>query len=246
MGEVYAVASGKGGTGKTTVCAGLSTALSNDGRSVLCIDCDVGLRNLDIALGMQESSALSFMDVCRNGAELDDAPVHPQFPTLKLLTAPMNCDARQIDEQQFCALVQQARRQFDYVFLDAPAGVGAGFKLVSAAADDFLIVTGAGPAAVRDAARVGELLELEGKTRARIVVNRIDKDMLAAVRMTIDDVMDSVGLPLAGLVPEDPNITLAAAFGKTLLRYRPRTPACMAFRRISQRMQGLHCPVPLR
>lgn len=246
MGELFAVLSGKGGTGKTSVCAGIATALAGEGKTVLCIDCDVGLRNLDISLGLSDSGALSFLDVCAGGYSLDEAARHPAYPTLSFLTAPMNCPAEKIDAEAFASMLRQARRQFDYIFLDAPAGVGSGFRLVSSAADRFLLVTGSGPAAVRDAARVGDLLELMGKKDVRLVVNRVDREMLSTVRMTIDDVMDTAGLPLTGIVLEDPNVTLAASFGQPLLKYARRSPAAKAYRKIARRIQGFHEPVTLR
>ncbi len=246
MGELLAILSGKGGTGKTSVCAGLSTALAGEGKRVLCVDCDVGLRNLDISLGLSEGGALSFLDVCQGGYALSQAAVHPAYPTLSFLTAPMNTTPEEIDRGLFGDMLRQARQEFDFVFLDAPAGVDSGFRLVSQAAGRFLLVTGAGPAAVRDAARVGELLELMGRSDVRLVVNRVSREMLGTVRLTIDDVMDTAGLPLAGIVPEDPNVTLAASFGKPLLQYARRSPASKAFRRIAKRIQGIPEPIPLR
>lgn len=245
MGEIFAVVSGKGGTGKTSVCAGLATAMAESGRKVLCIDCDIGLRNLDISLGLPDNGALSFLDVAQFGYSLTDAVHHPLYPTLSFLTAPMNCRSEDIDSVPFGNMLRQARREFDYIFLDAPAGLDAGFRLVTGAADQILLVTGAGPAAVRDAARVGEILELEGKSSVRLVVNRVDRDMLYAVRMTIDDVMDTAGLPLAGVVMEDPSVTLAAAFGQPLLKYARRCEAAKAYRRIAARLQGFHQPIAL-
>ena len=244
MGEVLAILSGKGGTGKTSVCAGIATALADTGQRVLCIDCDVGLRNLDISLGIADSGALSFLEICSGAYSVELAEKHPDFPNLSFLTAPMNCPVDQIDSALFGQMLRQARRQFDYIFLDAPAGVDAGFRLVTEAADRFLVVTGAGPAAIRDASRVGELLELAGKRNIRLVVNRVDRDILSTVRLTIDDVMDTSGLPLAGVVLEDPNVTLAASFGKPLLRYAKRSNAAKAFCRIARRIQGF--PEPMR
>lgn len=246
MGELLAVVSGKGGTGKTSVCAGIATALAEAGQKVLCIDCDIGLRNLDISLGLSESSALSFLDVAQFGYSLADAVRHQHYPSLAFLTAPMNCRSEDIDPVPFEQMLRQARREFDYIFLDAPAGLDAGFRLAAGVADKILLVTGAGPAAVRDAARVGEILELSGKAEVRLVVNRVDRDMLYAVRMTIDDVMDTTGLPLAGIVMEDPNVTLAAAFGQPLLKYARRSEAAKAYRRIAARLQGFHQPIALR
>lgn len=246
MGELIAVVSGKGGTGKTSVCAGIATALAESGKRVLCVDCDVGLRNLDISLGMSDCGGLSFLDVSEFGYELENAPHHPIYDNLSFLTAPMNRSPEDINTESFIALFQRARERFDYIFLDAPAGVDAGFRLVCAAADSFLVVTGAGPAAVRDAARVGELLELAGKTGAKLIVDRVDKDLLSTVRLTIDDVMDTAGLPLLGIVLEDCHVTLAAAFGLPLLKYASRCEATRDFRRIAARLQGYHKPIPWR
>ena len=246
MGELIAVVSGKGGTGKTSVCAGIATALAESGKRVLCVDCDVGLRNLDISLGMSDCGGLSFLDVSEFGYELENAPHHPIYDNLSFLTAPMNRSPEDINTESFIALFQRAREHFDYIFLDAPAGVDTGFRLVCAAADSFLVVTGAGPAAVRDAARVGELLELAGKNNAKLIVNRVDKDLLSTVRLTIDDVMDTAGLPLLGIVLEDCHVTLAAAFGLPLLKYASRCEATRDFRRIAARLQGYHKPIPWR
>ncbi len=244
MGEMIAVLSGKGGTGKTSVCAGVAIALAGAGQKVLCIDCDVGLRNLDISLGLSDRNALSFLDVCEGRYPLSSAAVHPLFPTLSFLTAPMNRKAEEIDELQFCQMLRQARECFDYVLLDAPAGIEAGFRLAAKTADRIILVTGSDPASVRDAARTGDILELMGKQNVRLVVNRLDPRMVATMRLTIDDVMDDVGLPLLGIVPEDPGVTLAAAFGQSLTRYDKRSPAVLAYRRIANRIQSI--PEPIR
>ncbi len=246
MGEIFAILSGKGGTGKTSVCAGIAVALAQQGKRVLCVDCDVGLRNLDISLGLSDGSALSFLDVCEGGYALSDAARHPDYPGLCFLTAPMNRAIESIDLQSFTAMLRQAKQEFDIIFLDAPAGVDAGFRLAAAPGERFLLVTGAGPAAVRDAARVAELLELMGKRNVRLIVNRVRKDMLKTVRITIDDVMDAAGLPLAGIVPEDPQVTLAAAFGRPLLLYAPGCSAARSFRRIANRIQGFPEPIAFR
>ena len=151
MGELIAVLSGKGGTGKTSVCAGVATALAQMGEKVLCIDCDVGLRNLDIALGISELGTLSFTDVCQGGYSLDQAAQHPVFPNLSFLTAPMNCTADAVDQLAFAAMLEAARSRFSYILLDAPAGIEAGFTLAAKYADRVMLVTGADPAAIRDA-----------------------------------------------------------------------------------------------
>ena len=246
MGELFAVLSGKGGTGKTSVCAGIATALAAEGKRVLCIDCDVGLRNLDISLGMSDCGALSFLDVSEGGYPLEKAAEHPLYPKLKFLTAPMNRPVEKIDPEAFGDMLQSARSSFDYIFLDAPAGVDAGFRLVSQVADRFLLVTGSGPAAVRDAARVADLLEIMHKNNIRLVVNRVQREVLKTVKLTIDDVMDTAGLPLMGVVLEDPNVTLAASFGQCVLKFAKRSDAAKAYRRIARRIQGFHEPIALK
>lgn len=242
MGEVIAVLSGKGGTGKTSVCAGIAQALSQMGQKVLCIDCDVGLRNLDIALGICHIGAISFAEVCRGEYGLDMAAVHPVFPNLRFLTAPVNCSADAIDPLAFAQMLNRARRDFHYILLDAPAGIEAGFQLAAKAADRVILVTGADPASIRDARQTADVLELMGKRNVRLIVNRISRKMAAAMDLTVDDVMDQAGLPLLGIVPEDQNVVLAAAFRQPLLGYT-RKGAAAACRRIAKRIQGLTVPV---
>ena len=246
MGELIAILSGKGGTGKTSICAGIATALAAEGQTVLCMDCDIGLRNLDLSLGMSDSGALSFLDVCRGEYDLSQAAEHPKFPGLFFLTAPVHCKAEEIDPTQFERFVRQAKQQYDFVLLDAPAGVDAGFQLVASVAERCILVTGPGPAAIRDAARVGEILELMGKNNCRLVVNRISHRLVAAMSTNVDDMMDEAGLPLLGVVPEDQNVTLAAAFGRPILLYSGRSAAALACQRIAKRLQGLPVPITIR
>lgn len=242
MGELIAVLSGKGGTGKTSVCAGLAEAMAQSGLKVLCIDCDVGLRNLDIALGISELGTISFLDVCNGEYPLDAAAVHPVYPNLRFLTAPMNCHAEEIEKIAFWKMLDQARKQFHYIFIDAPAGVDAGFQLAATSADRVILVTGPDPAAIRDARQAADRLELLGKTNVRLVVNRISKKMAEAMTLTVDDIMDEAGLPLLGIVPEDPNVVLAAAFRQPLLGFTNKGAAA-ACRRIAKRLQGMKVPI---
>lgn len=244
MGELIAMASGKGGTGKTSVCAGVAIALSLMGKKVLCIDCDMGLRNLDIALGMSEEAALSFLDVCRGGYALSQAAAHPSCKTLRFLTAPMNGSAADVDLTAFEDMLAQARGQFDYILLDGPAGLDAGFTLASRFADRILLVTGPDPAAIRDAARTAQVLELMGKQNVRLIVNRIRKKVVSAMNLTVDDIMDDAGVPLIGLVPEDTKVILAASACQPLLRYA-RGGAASACRRIAKRIIGLPVPISI-
>ena len=246
VGELIAVLSGKGGTGKTSVCAGIATALAASGKRILCIDCDIGLRNLDISLAMSDSGALSFLDVCSGGYPLSSAAQHPTYPSLHFLTAPVNRAPESIDLESFGQMLTEARADYDYIFLDAPAGIDAGFRLAANFADRCILVTGPNPAAIRDAARAGEMLELMGKQNTRLIVNRIRKKMLSTMSLTVDDVMDNTGLPLLGIIPEDLNVTLATAFSQPLLKFRPRGPAAKACRRIANRIQGLPVPIKTR
>lgn len=246
MGELIAVASGKGGTGKTSVTALLSSALAQGGKRVLCIDCDVGLRNLDISLGLTDHCPLSFLDILEGGYPISQATVHPDFPSLHFLTAPMNRAPETIDPVRFANFLMDARRSFDYIFLDAPAGVDAGFKLAASSADRCILVTGPGPAALRDAARTAQMLELMGKTNVRLVVNRIQPKLFRAMDVTVDDMMDTAGLPLLGIIPEDASVTLAATFNRPLLLYKPRSAATKAALRISKRILGIPVPVKIR
>lgn len=242
MGETIAVLSGKGGTGKTSVCAGIALALAQQGKNVLCIDCDIGLRNLDIALGISDIPSISFMDVAGGEYPIEAATIHPVFPGLKFLTAPMNCSPEAVDQQALWNMLREARKVFDYIFLDAPAGVDAGFRLAAKAADRLILVTGPDPASIRDAREAADKLELMGKENVRLVVNRISRKMAEAMALTVDDVMDQASLPLLGIVPEDPNVVLAAAFRQPLLGYT-RKGAAAACKRIAKRLQGIPVPV---
>ena len=242
MAEVIAIVSGKGGTGKTSLCAGIAQALAAGGERVLCIDCDVGLRNLDIALGISSLGALSFQEAICYGVE--NATEHPSFTGLHFFTAPMNCPAEKIDPEAFGGLLASARERYGYILLDAPAGIEAGFRLAAKYADRVIVVTGADPASIRDAARSGQLLREMGKQQIRLIVNRIDVKTVKAMRMTVDDVMDRAGLPLLGIVPEDPEVVLAATF-ETPLLLQTKKGAAAACRRIAKRIQGMKVPVTL-
>ena len=242
MGEVIAVLSGKGGTGKTTVCAGLAEALAYLDQKVLCIDCDVGLRNLDIALGLSQEATISFMDVCNGEYGLEMATAHPAFPNLHFLTAPVACSAEDIDPLVFARMLDKARSRYHYIFVDAPAGIDAGFRLAAKAADRVILVTGSDPASIRDARQAADSLELMDKQNVRLIVNRLNPAMVRAMDLTVDDIMDRAGLPLLGLLPEDRNVVLAAAFSQPLLGYT-RKGAAAACKRIAKRILGFHIPI---
>ena len=242
LGEIISFVSGKGGTGKTSLCAGIATALAKSGKRVLCIDGDVGLRNLDIFLGISGEEALSFLDVCNGHYPLSAAHGHPQYSTLFFLTAPVNRTAEEIDPQAFSDFLQEARAAFDFVLIDGPAGINTGMRLVAEAADRCVLVTLPDPASIRCADRTAQELEIMGLKNARMVVNRVFNEVLKAMGKNIDDLMDEVGLPLLGVVPTDPNISYAAAEGKPLLKYT-HFGAAGAYKRISKRILGLNVPI---
>jgi septum site-determining protein MinD len=187
---------------------------------------------------------LSFLEICRGEYALDKATCHPAYPNLFFLTAPMTCAAEQIRPEDFGAMLSAARKQFSYILLDAPAGIEAGFRLAARFADRTVLVTGADPASIRDAARAAEILELMGKQSIRLIVNRISKKLVSSLSLTVDDIMDQSGVPLLGLVPEDPNVVLSAAYQQPLLSCTKRGAAA-ACRRIAKRIQGLRVPVKI-
>lgn len=243
MAQVVTFLSGKGGTGKSSLCAALATVLAKQGASVLCIDCDIGLRNLDIFLGMAQENALSVLDICRGDHSLRAAAPHPQFPTMRFLTAPVEHDP--IPPMALHELIEQARRDFAFILLDGPSGLGDGIHAPALEADLPVVVTLPDPAGIRCSQRLAPELEKTGCRQARLVINRTYNDLLRALNMNIDDVMDAVGLPLLGIVPSDPNVSLAAARGKPIVLYS-RSGAVPAYKRIAKRLQGCSVPLPGR
>lgn len=243
MAQIAAVISGKGGTGKTSVCAAVASSLASRGQRVLCIDCDVGLRNLDLSLGMADLASVTFTSVMRGEYALLDAPCHPQIKTLYLLTAPVRETPESLDAAQFEALLASAKDAFDWIMIDAPAGLGAAFQLATSFCDLAIVVSNGDPASMRDAARASEVLFAAGAERsAKLVVNRVSAKLYKKMRATIDDVMDGVGLPLLGIVPEDEDVTLAAAAGTPLILYE-RNGALEAASHIAERLLGKKTPL---
>lgn len=242
MGTVIVLTSGKGGTGKTALTAGLSVALAGLGQSVLCIDCDIGLRNLDISLGMTDVVLMDFADVMAGRCSLELAVVpHPVIRGLSLLTAPMSLPCHgQLEPAAFKTLLDTARAQYDYILIDSPAGLGIGFQLAVCSADEAIVVSTGDAASLRDAQRV--LMELSSVPVIRLVVNRVQRKLLRRLCATIDDLMDALGLPLLGLVPEDPQVILAASCGRALPQTDPRG-AAVAYGNIAKRLTGRRVPL---
>ena len=241
-GQCIAVVSGKGGTGKTSFTAGVGAALALSGRRVLCLDCDIGLRNLDLALGLSDRTLMDFSDVAQNRCSLDLAAVeHPKIPGLFLLTAPARLRGRPVTETQMTALLQEVRRRYDFCLLDAPAGLGTGFQLATCRADRCVVVTTADASSLRDAQHTVMELNRFPAGALHLVVNRVRKKMLKALHSTIDDAMDTAGLPLLGVIPEDGDIPLALNQGIPLrdMNYY----AQRAYENIARRITGARVPL---
>lgn len=242
MGQILALVSGKGGTGKTSLCAGIATCLAAAEFRVLCIDADLGLRNLDISLGMVEFASVSFTSVMDGSCPVEQIPAHPGYPSLFLLTAPVTMQPDEIDAAAFSAMLIRLQDQFDYILIDAPAGLGLGFRLATFHADRILVVTGSDPGSLRDAASVSRLLANRSDDCVRLIVNRVVPKLFSKMSTTVDDLMDATGLPLIGLVPEDVSVTLAAAAGVPLIAFTDHG-AAQACRNISLRVRGRMCPL---
>ena len=240
MGVVIVITSGKGGTGKTTVTGGVAAALSRVGRKVLCIDMDIGLRNLDITLGLHDRALLDFTDVALGRVPLERAVVsHPDLPGLWLLTAPMQLPGA-IRQEAVQSMLYKARGAYDYVLIDSPAGLGSGFRLACSSADRAIVVSTSDASSLRDAQRTVE--ELAFLHQIHLVMNRIQPKLLRQLRATIDDAMDAAGLPLIVVVPEDPHVILSANQGRPLLP-RTRPGAADACRNIALRLEGRQVPI---
>lgn len=245
MGQVLAVISGKGGTGKTSVCAGVAGCLCMEGSRVLCIDADLGLRNLDISLGMASEASVCFLDVIRGDYTLEQAPRAAGLPGLQLLTAPAFVRPDELDAEAFGRLLSEAKERFDWVLIDAPAGIGAGFDLAVRFADELMVVCLADPASQRDAAAAAEIALKKRDVPAKLVVNRVSPKLFRRMNATVDDIMDGVGLPLLGIVPEDSGVTLAAAQGAALVLYT-ENGAARACLNIARRLSGRKIPLMMR
>lgn len=240
MGTVITVTSGKGGTGKTTVTGGVASCLARLGKTVLCIDMDIGLRNLDISLGLSDRALMDFADVALGNCPLARAAVsHPDLPNLSLLTAPMRLPP-QVTAGSIRALLRTARDRYDYIFIDCPAGLGPGFQLATCGADRALVVATNDASSLRDAQRAVE--ELYHLHQVHLVMNRIQPKLLRELRTTIDDAMDAAGLPLIGVIPEDRRVILAANMGRPLI-LEGRRGAANACLNIAKRIEGYRVPI---
>ena len=240
MGTVIAVTSGKGGTGKTSITGGVAASLALMGRRVLCVDMDIGLRNLDISLGLNDRALMDFSDVALGRCPLARAAVeHPDLNGLSLLTSPMSLPAG-LTSDKVSALLKEARAGYDYILIDSPAGLGTGFRLATCGVDRAIVISTNDASSLRDAQRT--VAELDHIRTIHLVMNRIQTKLLRKLRTTIDDAMDTAGLPLIGVVPEDPQVILCANLGRPLTT-QGRRGAALACRNIARRLEGHRVPI---
>ena len=239
MGTAVMITSGKGGTGKTSVVAGVASCLAALDHRVLCIDLDIGLRSLDMVLGLSDRAVMDFSDVMAYRSPLLSAAVEqPEIKGLYLLTAPLTPDG--LDAQRFREMVGEAKECFDYVLMDCPAGLGVGFQLAMSAADRAIVVSAVDPSALRDAQLA--VSELHALPQVHLVMNRVQPRLIRKLRTSIDNAMDTAGLPLLGVVPEDEAVTTSAAAGVPLVlaSYKGAALACL---NISKRILGQRVPL---
>ena len=242
MGQVIAIVSGKGGTGKTSLTALIGAALAGLDKRTLLIDCDVGLRDLDLALGLSDRVLMDFSDVVAGRATLDEAVVrHPKLQNLYLLTAPVTTEAALASPDGMGALLETARESYDFVLIDGGAGLGESFRLSTEHADRIIVVSTTEPSCLRDAQRtVMELHSYPG--RVHLIVNRLRRKLLKSLRANIDDAMDAAGLPLLGVVPEDEDLSALLGKGK-VDGFGYYSGARRAARNIARRLCGEKVPL---
>ena len=226
MGKVIAVASGKGGTGKTTVVAAISSCLAVLGHKTLCIDFDAKLRNLDLSLCMTEFTVMDYMDVINGRLGIMAASSEsPKIQNLFFLSAPAEGIKDDVNVSVFKEMFNKIRQEFDFCLIDCPAGIGSGFKLAHTDVDMSIIVTTGDVASIRDANRTANAVRDMGVENLRLIVNRVLKKNLKQVKTTIDDVIDTVGVQLLGLIPEDKYIFSALHENTPLILYKKRLSA---------------------
>ncbi|HVO43586.1 MAG TPA: septum site-determining protein MinD [Aggregatilineales bacterium] len=240
--RVITITSGKGGVGKTTSTANISAALASMQKKVVCIDADIGLRNLDLILGVENRIVFDLVDVVEGRARPRQALIrHKQYPELYIIPAAQTRDKTAISPQQMTRTVTELRTDFDFIFIDCPAGIERGFRNAIAPADEVLIVTNPEVSAVRDADRIIGMLEADGrKLPARLIINRVKADMVRRGDMlSADDVLDILSIKLIGLIPEDEHILIAANRGLP----DPTSKAGRAFRDVARRLTGEEVPL---
>lgn len=244
MGEAIVVTSGKGGVGKTTTSANVGTALALMGKKVCMIDTDIGLRNLDVVMGLENRIIYDLIDVAEGRCRLNQALVKDKrFDELYMLPAAQTKDKNDISPDQVRKIVEELKPDFDYVIIDCPAGIEQGFRNAVAGADHAIVVTTPENAAVRDADRVIGLLEKTNVSQPRLVINRIRPNLLKSGDMLeVDDIIQVLAIDLIGIVPDDEDVIKAANQGEPTVM-NPNSRAAMAYRNIARRILGETVPL---
>ena len=244
LGQVMVVTSGKGGVGKTTTTASIGAALALKGKRVLVVDADIGLRNLDVILGLENRIVFNLVDVAKNVAKPAQAIIKSKKSNnLYLLPASQTDDKDVVTEEEVKTVLEHYRREFHFILVDSPAGIEQGFRNACAAAETALIVTTPEVPAIRDADRVIGLLAAKG-IEPSLIINRLDIDMVRRGEMlSVDDVQDILGINLMGVIERDDSIIVAANCGEPVV-YNNRSRAGQAFNRIAGRLCGEQVPIP--
>jgi septum site-determining protein MinD len=243
-GTVITVTSGKGGVGKTTTVANISAALALAGKRVIAVDGDIGLRNLDLVLGVENLIVYDLVDVVEQRCQLEQALVRDtRTRSLYLLPAAQTRNKTDVTPQQMVALCRELRQKADYVVVDSPAGIEHGFQNVVAPADRILIVTTPDVSALRDADKVIYLLERDWKCQPGLILNRYNHQLASNGEMRgIDDILDILSIDLIGVVPEDRELALTTDRGVPAV-YNNRLYVSQAYRNIAQRLTGNNVPL---
>lgn len=243
MGEVIVITSGKGGVGKTTTTANLGTGMALLGKKVVLIDTDIGLRNLDVVMGLENRIVYDIVDVIEGTCRLKQALIKDKrFDGLYLLPAAQTRDKNSISPQQMVTLCDELKKEYDYVVIDCPAGIEQGFKNAIAGADRALVITTPEVSAVRDADRIIGLLEANEVKNPQLIVNRVRQDMVKrGDMMSIEDIIDILAIGLIGVVPDDENIIISTNRGEPAVNDN-KSAAGQAYRNITRRIIGEEVP----
>lgn len=243
MSEVIVVTSGKGGVGKTTTSANVGTGLAMLGKKVILIDTDIGLRNLDVVMGLENRIVYNLVDVVEGNCRLKQALIKDKrYSNLYLLPSAQTRDKTAVNPEQMTKLVEYLREDYDYILLDCPAGIERGFQNAIAGADRALVVTTPEVSAIRDADRIIGLLESNGIVRIDLILNRIRMDMVKrGDMMSLDDVMDILAVHILGAVPDDENIVISTNQGEPLVG--AESLAGQAYYNICKRIMGEQVPL---
>ena len=243
MGTSLVFTSGKGGTGKTTAVAAIASCLAAVGKQVLCVDMDLRLPNLDLLLGMSDVSALDISDVAQGRNTFDEAIVaHPTIQGLWFLAGPAAFTSDMAGKECLPAIVEEAKARFDYCLIDAPAGLDELFYLTAQAADIAIVVATVDVTSQRDVQRTVMELDAMGLQDIRMILNRVRVKQFSRSSCSVDDVIDFVGVPLLGIVPEDKDVFTAGFYLKPLVLHS-RKLAASAFLRIAKRILGEDIPL---